>query len=134
MTIAEAQLADISMAIAWTLAALVTVLGSKAKALWCNVLTSSIVGGVTIASIVETLFRRYYLSAMVQQRPNTVVWTVSYASQLLIDSAILALALAAILLSLSRSRSGQHRFWAGWLLNAPSVSLAVFGLLATSLK
>lgn len=131
MTIAEAQLANVSVAIAWSFAAILRLLGARAKALWGNIVTSFIVGSTTILSLVATLSTMGGLAERVQRQADTKVWTVSTTPQLWIASVTLATAFFATLLSLRGLHSGQHRFWAAWCLNAPSASLAVVGLLAT---
>jgi hypothetical protein len=134
MTIMGAQLADVGAAIAWCLAAVAAVLGARPVALWGNIVTSLIIGGVTLASLAATLFADHRPAETVHGPEEVTVFTLSPAPQLWIASITVALAVAAILLSLQPWRSGQKRFWAAWLLNAPGASLALVGLLATSFR
>ena len=82
MTIAEEQLADVSVAITWSFAAAVMLLGYSAKALWANIVTSVIVGGVTTAGFVEARFTLGQLAERVERQANTKVWIVSRTPQL----------------------------------------------------
>ena len=81
MTIVEAQFAGASATIAWCLAAVIAVFGSRTKALWGNVATGLIVGGATIASLVETLSKNSRIAERVHPSANTTVWTFSYTPQ-----------------------------------------------------
>jgi hypothetical protein len=87
-----AQLADVGAAIAWCLAAVAAVLGARPVALWGNIVTSLIIGGVTLASLAATLFADHRPAETVHGPKEVTVFTLSPAPQLWIASITVALA------------------------------------------